>query len=85
VKSAIGKYEPHLGSDGTQLVLDGFEYLQKGYPVLRGTVRQLVPTDQITDEEWDIKDANTRRWVMAVMPMPLKYGCTGIVASKQRR
>jgi len=56
VKSAIGKYEPHLGSDGTQLVLDGFEYLQKGYPVLRGTVRQLVPTDQITNEEWDIKE-----------------------------
>jgi len=49
VKSAIGKYEPHLGNDG-------FGYLQKGYPVLRGTVRQLVPTDQITDEEWDIKE-----------------------------
>ena len=24
--------------------------------MLRGTVRQLVPTDQITNEEWDIKE-----------------------------
>ena len=55
VKSVIGKYDPTPEKDGDQLVLDGFEYLQKAYPILRGALRQLVPVDQITDDEWDTK------------------------------
>lgn len=55
VKSAIGKYEPNPEQEGEQLVLDGFEYLLKAYPIKRGGVRQLVPVDQITDEEFDLK------------------------------
>lgn len=55
VKSVIGKFDPEIGKDNSQLVLDGFEYLQKAYPVLRGAVRQLVPVEQITDDEWELK------------------------------
>lgn len=55
VKSAIGRYEPSAGVALDQLVLDGFEHLQKAYPVLRGESRQLVPVDQLTDFECEAK------------------------------
>ena len=46
VKAAIGK---------KQLVLEGFENLQKAYPIMRGEVRELVPVDQMTDSELEGK------------------------------
>ena len=61
VKSAIGKYEPTTSSENDQLVLDGFEYLQKAYPLLRGAVRVLVPINQITNAEWDAKEKEYER------------------------
>jgi len=61
VKSAIGKYDPKPVAGEEQLVLDGFEYLQKAYPLLRGAVRVLVPVNQITDAEWDAKEKEYER------------------------
>jgi hypothetical protein len=37
------------------MLLDGFEYLQQAYPIARGAVRCLVPVDQMTDDEMDMK------------------------------
>jgi hypothetical protein len=50
IKQCIGKYQPTPDQD-RQLVLDGFDHLQTGYPVERNGERMLVPTDQISDEE----------------------------------
>lgn len=61
VKAAIGKYEPKTNPGDEQLVLDGFEYLQMAYPMLRGAVRVLVPIEQVTDAEWDTKEAEYER------------------------
>ncbi|QDP58786.1 MAG: hypothetical protein GOVbin1573_73 [Prokaryotic dsDNA virus sp.] len=50
VKKVIGLYQPKPAGD-EQLVLDGFDHLQRAYPVLRDGDRVLVPTDQLTDDE----------------------------------
>lgn len=50
VKECIGKYEPKVQTEG-QLLLPGFDYVQRAYPVIRGGERVLVPTDLLTDEE----------------------------------
>lgn len=50
VKDCIGKYEPKVQTDG-QLLLPGFDHVQRAYPVMRGGERVLVPTDLLTDEE----------------------------------
>lgn len=50
IKKVIGKYEPSDAQDD-QLVLDGFDRLQTGYPVERDGERVLVPTDLCTDDE----------------------------------
>lgn len=49
-KECIGKYEA-TPQASAQLVMDGFEYAQKAYPVERSGDRVLVPTDQMTVEE----------------------------------
>lgn len=49
-KECIGKYAPKSQGDA-QLVMDGFEYAQKAYPVDRGGDRVLVPTDQLSSDE----------------------------------
>lgn len=51
VKKSIQKFEPKSDGNNEQLVLDGFEHLQKAYPVKRGDDRELVPVDQIDDAE----------------------------------
>lgn len=56
VKRCIGKYKPQPVTD-TQLVLPGFEHLQRGYQVEREGVRVLVPTDLLTDDEIDARAA----------------------------
>jgi len=50
VKRSIKAFDPTPETMGGQLVLDGFEHLQKAYPVGSGDDRQLVPVDQIPDE-----------------------------------
>lgn len=50
VKRCIGKYSPKPTTD-EQLKLPGFEYMQKGYQVVRSGVRVLVPTDALTNAE----------------------------------
>lgn len=54
VKDCIGKYKPSPKQDA-QLVLDGFEHLQKAYPVERKGVRLLVPVHMLTDEELEAR------------------------------
>lgn len=54
VKRCIGKYRAAPVSD-EQLVLPGFEHLQRGYQVEREGVRLLVPTDLLTDAEIDAR------------------------------
>lgn len=50
VKDCIGKYEPKVQTEG-QLLLPGFDHVQRAYPVMRGGERVLVPTDLLTDLE----------------------------------
>jgi len=50
VKRSIKAFDPTPETMGGQLVLDGFEHLQKAYPVGSGDDRQLVPVDQVPDE-----------------------------------
>lgn len=50
VKRVIGQYDPKPVTD-RQLLLPGFEHLQKAYTVQRGGEVVLVPVDQLTDDE----------------------------------
>jgi hypothetical protein len=51
VKSCVKKYDTTDTPSTAQIVLDGFEHLQKAYPIERGEVRQLVPVNQMSDAE----------------------------------
>ena len=56
VKKQIQKYEPNNGKAESQMTLAGFEYMQKCYTVPRnGEKSVLVPTDQLTDEEIELR------------------------------
>lgn len=50
VKRCIGDYEPQA-TTSAQLVMDGFDHLQKAYTVNRDGERVLVPVDLLTDVE----------------------------------
>lgn len=50
VKRSIKRFEPNTEKADSQLVLDGFEHLQKAYPVEHNGERQLVPVDMIPDD-----------------------------------
>lgn len=65
VKECIGKYKPKAQTDA-QLVLDGFEHLQKSYPVERKGVRLLVPVHMLTDDELEAR---------AIEYMEMSKGC----------
>lgn len=54
VKKCIGKYRAQPETP-EQLVLAGFEHLQRGYVVDRESVRLLVPTDLLTDAELEAR------------------------------
>lgn len=56
VKRCIGKYKAAPVTD-EQLVLPGFDHLQRGYQVDREGVRFLVPTDLLTDAEIEARAA----------------------------
>lgn len=51
IKSVIGKYKPTDQGTDPQLKFDGYEHLQKAYPVARGGRNLLVPTQLLSDEE----------------------------------
>ncbi len=63
VKRCVGKYDAKPSTD-RQLVLDGFEYLQVAYSVMREGEIVLVPVDQLTDAE--IEDRAKEYEAMAV-------------------
>lgn len=54
VRKCIGKFDARPETD-PQLVLDGFEHLQKAYTVQRGGQTVLVPIDQLTDIEIELR------------------------------
>jgi hypothetical protein len=52
VKRSITKIDKVLKDVGAQLVMDGFEYLQKAYSLELGEDgRELIPIDQISDSD----------------------------------
>lgn len=52
VKRCIGQYEPKASAaTDRQILLDGFEYLQRAYTVQRDGETVLVPVDRMTDDE----------------------------------
>ncbi len=52
VKAAIKKFDSEdTANRDVQYVLDGFEYLQQAYPIKRGSVRCIVPVEQMTNDE----------------------------------
>ena len=55
VKECIGKYRPSANRPEAQMVLSGFEHLQKAYPVEREGARVLVPVHLLTDDELEAR------------------------------
>lgn len=51
VKRCVGKFEVTVADVSGQIVMDGFEHLQKAYPMDRGDGRELIPIGQLTDDE----------------------------------
>lgn len=52
VKRCIGSYEPKAtASQDAQIVMEGFDYLQKAYTVERDKETVLVPVDGLTPDE----------------------------------
>jgi len=51
VKRQIKKFEPSTAEQDGQLVMDGFDHLQKAYPVERGEERVIMPVWKMTDKE----------------------------------
>lgn len=49
VKRCINKFEPQTNEAGEQLVLDGFNHLQKAYPFEGPNGREIVPTEMAAD------------------------------------
>jgi hypothetical protein len=53
VKDSIGAYKPKAEATtrDAQIVMDGFDYMQRAYTVVRDGETVLVPVDQLTGEE----------------------------------
>lgn len=53
IKKAVNRYETGAAgdSDSPQMTLEGYDYLQEAYTVVRDEERQLVPVGDLTDEE----------------------------------
>lgn len=58
VKRCIKKYETPGQTASGQIVMDGFEHLQKAYPVDRGEGREIVPVSQLSDAELEDRAAD---------------------------
>lgn len=57
VKRCIKKYETPDQTESGQIVMDGFEHLQKAYPIERKDGREIVPVAQMTDAELEARAA----------------------------
>lgn len=55
VSVTIGKFKPRKDASNRQLVLDGFEHLQIAYTFVRRGQTFLVPLDQCTDLELEMR------------------------------
>lgn len=51
MKRCVGKYDSRPERADDQLILPGFDHLQKAYTVVRDGVNVLVPIDMLTDDE----------------------------------
>lgn len=54
VKRVIGEYKP-APHTSAQIVMDGFDHLQKAYTVSRDNETTLVPVHMLTDEELEVR------------------------------
>lgn len=62
VRDALRRYKPDLDKEpDPQITLPGFERLQKGYLVERDAESVLVPIEQMSDREIDLKVAEYER------------------------
>lgn len=61
VRHVVRSYKPAVEGTDEQLLLPGFERLQKAYLVSRDGDQIVVPTNQLTDEEVDAKVGELRR------------------------
>ena len=58
VKRCIGQYQPKAAtSTDAQIVMEGFDHMQKAYTVDREGETVLVPVDMLTDEEIEARAA----------------------------
>jgi len=58
VKRCIGQYQPKASAaTDAQIVMDGFDHMQKAYSILRDGETVLVPVDMLTDEEIEAREA----------------------------
>lgn len=56
VKNCIGSYAPKAAAvTDRQIVMDGFDYMQKAYTVQRNGEQLLVPVQCLTDEELEAR------------------------------
>lgn len=66
LRGLIGKLQPKSTTE-IELAFDGFDHMQKAYPVMRDGRQVIVPTQLLTDEEID-----DRAWELDAMAV----GCT---------
>jgi hypothetical protein len=57
VKRCIKKYDTPDQTESGQIIMDGFDHLQKAYPVERGEGREIVPVSLLTDKELELRAA----------------------------
>lgn len=56
VKNCIGAYKPKPNAaPNAQIVMDGFDYMQRAYSILRDDEIVLVPVNQLSDEEIHVR------------------------------
>lgn len=55
VREAVRRYEPSEAESDPQIIMQGFERLQKAYSVQRDGQHKVIPIDYLTDAEIDAK------------------------------
>jgi len=71
VKNCIGAYKPKPNAaPNAQIVMDGFDYMQRAYSILRDDEIVLVPVDQLSDKRSTCALTSLRRWPVAVSRTP---------------
>lgn len=67
VKRCVDKFKVTVADVSGQIVMDGFEHLQKAYPMDRGDGRELIPISQLTDDELEARAQEYEKMAEALM------------------